>query len=100
MLFRLRIPHRGGVGIPISGAPPTGGLGSGAQIAMVIAQGGDIFPPVAARRSDHLAEALGACKVQLTPEDRVAIEQAVPSAPRPPSATLPPGWPRLDSERR
>jgi diketogulonate reductase-like aldo/keto reductase len=35
-------------------------------------------PLVGARRRDQLAEALGALDLQLSPEDRARIEQAVP----------------------
>ena len=47
-------------------------------IAWVMAKGKDIVPLVGARRRDRLAEALGALKVQLSPDDLAAIERAVP----------------------
>jgi diketogulonate reductase-like aldo/keto reductase len=52
-----------------------------------------------ARRRDHLAEALAALDLRLTPEDVARIEQAVPpgavAGDRYPAATM--GW--LDSEK-
>ena len=47
-------------------------------IAWVLAQGTDIVPLVGARRRDRLSEALGALTLSLTPDDRAAIERAVP----------------------
>ncbi len=47
-------------------------------IAWVAAQGQDVIPVIGARRRDRLTEALGAYDVTLTPEDRAAIEKAVP----------------------
>jgi aryl-alcohol dehydrogenase-like predicted oxidoreductase len=47
-------------------------------IAWVAAQGDDIVPLIGARRRDRLAEALGALDVTLSPEDRAALEKAVP----------------------
>lgn len=47
-------------------------------IAWVLAQGEDIVPVIGARRPDRLEESLQALDVQLTPEDLVRIESAVP----------------------
>lgn len=49
-----------------------------AAIAWVASQGEDIVPLVGARRRDRLAEALGATKVTLSPEDLARIEKAIP----------------------
>jgi aryl-alcohol dehydrogenase-like predicted oxidoreductase len=48
-------------------------------IAWVAAQGSDIVPLIGARRSDRLAEALGALDVTLTDADLAAIERAIPN---------------------
>ncbi len=47
-------------------------------IAWVMAQGDDIVPLIGARRTDRLAEALGALDVTLTADDLAAIERAAP----------------------
>ncbi|WP_304217776.1 aldo/keto reductase [Phenylobacterium aquaticum] len=47
-------------------------------IAWVLAQGGDIFPVIGARRTDRLAEALGAMDLVLSAADLTAIEAAAP----------------------
>jgi aryl-alcohol dehydrogenase-like predicted oxidoreductase len=71
-----------------------------AAIAWVAAKGADIVPLVGARRRDRLAEALGALKTPLTPEQVEALEAAVPkdavSGNRYPDAQMA----MLDSERR
>ena len=68
-------------------------------VAWVAAQGSDIVPLIGARRRDRLTEALGAADVSLTPDERAAIEQAVPkgaaSGDRYPAAAMA----DLDSER-
>jgi aryl-alcohol dehydrogenase-like predicted oxidoreductase len=48
-------------------------------IAWVAAQGSDIVPLVSARRRDRLAEALGALKVDLSPNDLAALARALPA---------------------
>ncbi|MFE0460347.1 aldo/keto reductase [Kitasatospora sp. NPDC058965] len=48
-------------------------------IAWVAARGEDVVPLVGARRRERLAEALGALRVRLTPEDLAAVESAVPA---------------------
>jgi aryl-alcohol dehydrogenase-like predicted oxidoreductase len=48
-------------------------------IAWVLSRGEDIVPLVGARRRDRLEEALGALELELSGEDLVAIEQAVPA---------------------
>jgi aryl-alcohol dehydrogenase-like predicted oxidoreductase len=72
-----------------------------AQVAIgwVLSRGQDIVPLVGARRRDRLAEALGALKQNLSPDDLAQIERAVPPGavagdryPAPLMATL-------DSER-
>ncbi|WP_304179248.1 aldo/keto reductase [Phenylobacterium aquaticum] len=47
-------------------------------IAWVLAQGGDIFPVIGARRPDRLDEALGALDLVLSAADLTAIEAAAP----------------------
>ena len=48
-------------------------------IAWVLHQGDDIVPLIGARRRDRLAEALGALKLRLKPEDLAAIGEAAPA---------------------
>ena len=48
-------------------------------IAWVAAQGSDIVPLVGARRRDRLTEALGALKVDLSPNDLAALARALPA---------------------
>ncbi|HEY3784377.1 MAG TPA: aldo/keto reductase [Steroidobacteraceae bacterium] len=58
-----------------------GGIGASvAQVAIgwVAAQGPDIVPLIGARRRDRLSEALGALKVQLSPQELRALTDAVP----------------------
>jgi aryl-alcohol dehydrogenase-like predicted oxidoreductase len=68
-------------------------------IAWVLSRGSDIVPLIGARRRDRLAEALGALDLDLTSEDLVAIERAVPigaaAGERYPTAQMA----HLDSER-
>jgi aryl-alcohol dehydrogenase-like predicted oxidoreductase len=68
-------------------------------IAWVAAQGSDIVPLVGARRRDRLAEALGALKVDLSPDDLAALARALPAGAaageRYPAALLAP----MDSEK-
>ena len=71
-----------------------------AAIAWVAARGQDIVPLVGARRKDRLAEALGALKAPLTPEQAAILEAAVPR-----DAAVGARYPEaqmavLDSERR
>jgi pyridoxine 4-dehydrogenase len=47
-------------------------------IAWVLARGQDVVPLVGARRRNRLQEALGALELELTDDDRAAIERAVP----------------------
>lgn len=47
-------------------------------IAWVLAQGNDVIPLVGARRRDRLREALVATSINLSPEDRARIDQAMP----------------------
>lgn len=69
-------------------------------IAWVAAQGEDIIPLVGARRRDRLAEALGALKVTLTPEDMAAIEKAVPKGAASGTRYAEAQMAHLDSESR
>ena len=68
-------------------------------IAWVAAQGADIVPLVGARRRDRLDEALGACALTLSAEDRAALAAALPpgaaAGARYPAAQLA----HMDSER-
>jgi aryl-alcohol dehydrogenase-like predicted oxidoreductase len=50
-----------------------------AAIAWVAAQGPDIVPLIGARRRDRLAEALGALKISLTPDQLRRLSDAIPS---------------------
>jgi aryl-alcohol dehydrogenase-like predicted oxidoreductase len=68
-------------------------------IAWVAAQGADIIPLIGARRRDRLEEALGAASVTLSPEDHVAIEQAVPKNAARGARYAPAQMASLDSER-
>jgi aryl-alcohol dehydrogenase-like predicted oxidoreductase len=71
-----------------------------AAIAWALAKGDDIVPLVGARRRDRLAEALGALKAPLTPDEVMALEAAAPreaaAGARYPEAQMA----MLDSERR
>ncbi|HEY1858582.1 aldo/keto reductase [Acidocella sp.] len=68
-------------------------------IAWVAAQGADIIPLIGARRLDRLEEALGATSVTLSPQDFVAIEQAVPKNAARGARYAPAQMASLDSER-
>ncbi len=68
-------------------------------IAWVAAQGPDILPLVGARRRDRLAEALGATRVQLSQDDREAIERAVPKGAAAGTRYAEQQMAHLDSER-
>jgi aryl-alcohol dehydrogenase-like predicted oxidoreductase len=45
----------------------------------VLGRGQDVVPLVGARTPERLEEALGALEVQLSPEDVVALERAIPA---------------------
>jgi len=47
-------------------------------IAWVLSRGDDVVPLVGARRRAQLTEALGAVELDLTPDDLIAIEDAIP----------------------
>jgi aryl-alcohol dehydrogenase-like predicted oxidoreductase len=47
-------------------------------IAWALSRGDDVVPLVGARRRDRLTEALGALDLQLTADDLVRIEEAIP----------------------
>jgi pyridoxine 4-dehydrogenase len=68
-------------------------------IAWVLARGKDIVPVVGARKPSHLTEVLAACSLNLTADDIVAVEAAIPKnavrGSRYPDAFLA----HLDSER-
>jgi aryl-alcohol dehydrogenase-like predicted oxidoreductase len=70
-----------------------------AAIAWVLSRGEDIVPLVGARRRDRLDEALGALELDLTDEDLVRIERAVPADRAAGDRYDPPGMATLDSER-
>jgi len=55
-----------------------GGTVAQVAIARVAAQGPDIVPLVGARRRDRLAEALGVVAMRLSPEQLLALTEAVP----------------------
>lgn len=48
-------------------------------IAWALSRGQDVVPLIGARRIERLSEALGALRLQLTPEDLAQIEKAVPA---------------------
>ena len=48
-------------------------------IAWVPSRGDEIVPPVGARRRKRLTEALGALELELSVDDLVRIEQAIPA---------------------
>jgi aryl-alcohol dehydrogenase-like predicted oxidoreductase len=48
-------------------------------IAWALARGDDVVPLIGARRRERLAEALGALRLRLSPEDLARIERAVPA---------------------
>jgi aryl-alcohol dehydrogenase-like predicted oxidoreductase len=72
-----------------------------AQIAFawVSSRGSDIVPLVGARRRDQLEEALGALKLELTPEDLERIEHAIPPDAAAGDRYGAPQMADLDSER-
>jgi aryl-alcohol dehydrogenase-like predicted oxidoreductase len=70
-----------------------------AAIAWVLSRGEDIVPLVGARRRDRLDEALGALDLDLSDEDLVTIERAVPADRAAGDRYDPPGMATLDSER-
>ena len=71
-----------------------------AAIAWVLAQGPDIVPLVGARRRDRLAEALGALRSSLSPEQLAALEAAAPKDAVAGARYPEPMMAFLDSERR
>ena len=48
-------------------------------IAWVLSRGEDVVPLVGARRRERLSEALGALELELSADDRAAIERAIPA---------------------
>jgi aryl-alcohol dehydrogenase-like predicted oxidoreductase len=72
-----------------------------AQVAFawVLARGDDIVPLIGARRRDQLSEALGALKLELSPEDLERIEQAIPPGAAAGDRYGAPQMADLDSER-
>jgi aryl-alcohol dehydrogenase-like predicted oxidoreductase len=68
-------------------------------IAWTLANGEDVTPLIGARRREHLDEAMGALRLQLSPEDLQAIERAIPPGSARGERYQPAqmGW--LDSER-
>jgi aryl-alcohol dehydrogenase-like predicted oxidoreductase len=69
-------------------------------IAWVLTRGQDIVPLVGARRRDRLEEALGALDVELTTNDLVTIEQAIPAGAASGDRYAPQMMAELDSESR
>jgi aryl-alcohol dehydrogenase-like predicted oxidoreductase len=68
-------------------------------IAWALARGEDIVPLVGARRRDRLAEALGALDLDLSQDDVLAIERAVPAGAAAGDRYNAAGMAVLDSER-
>lgn len=68
-------------------------------IAWVMSQGSDIVPLIGARRRDQLVEALGALDVDLTPQDLVRLQQAIPRDAAAGQRYAPQQMAHLDSER-
>jgi aryl-alcohol dehydrogenase-like predicted oxidoreductase len=68
-------------------------------IAWVLSRGDDIVPLVGARRRDRLHEALGALALELTAEDRLRIEEAIPAGAAAGERYAPQAMEQLDSER-
>ncbi len=68
-------------------------------IAWVLSRGADIVPLVGARRSDRLAESLGALALRLTDADLAAIEAAMPPEAVAGERYAPAQMTMLDSER-
>jgi aryl-alcohol dehydrogenase-like predicted oxidoreductase len=69
-------------------------------IAWVLSRGSEIVPLVGARRPERLAEALGALKINLSSQDLVKIENAVPFGAAAGDRYPAPLMATLDSERR
>jgi aryl-alcohol dehydrogenase-like predicted oxidoreductase len=68
-------------------------------IAWVLSRGDDIVPLVGARRRDRLHEALGALALELTADDLLRIEEAVPAGAAAGERYAPQAMEQLDSER-
>lgn len=68
-------------------------------IAWVLSRGDDIVPLIGARRRDRLDEALGALKVEPSPEELRQIESAVPAEAVAGPRYNEQGMRMLDSER-
>ena len=68
-------------------------------IAWVLSRGDDIVPLVGARRRDRLHEALGALALELTAEDLLRIEEAIPAGAAAGERYAPQAMEQLDSER-
>ncbi|GHO94880.1 aldo/keto reductase [Reticulibacter mediterranei] len=68
-------------------------------IAWVLSHSQDIIPLVGARRRERLTEALGATALQLSADDLVQIERAVPAGAAAGSRYATPLMTELDSER-
>ncbi len=69
-------------------------------IAWVAAQGEDIIPLIGTKRRSRLAEALAALDLELRPDERAAIEAAVPAGQVAGDRYSTPQMRNLDSERR
>jgi aryl-alcohol dehydrogenase-like predicted oxidoreductase len=68
-------------------------------IAWVLSRGADVVPLVGARRREHLAESLGALRLELTPADLARIDAAAPADAVAGPRYAPEQMAMLDSER-
>jgi aryl-alcohol dehydrogenase-like predicted oxidoreductase len=69
-------------------------------LAWVVSRGADIVPLIGTKRSDRLAEALGALELTLSPAELEAIEAAVPASAVAGTRYDPAQMVALDSENR
>jgi len=68
-------------------------------IAWALSRGDDVVPLVGARSRERLAEALGALDLELTPDERAQIEEAIPADAAAGERYQPQQMAILDSER-
>jgi aryl-alcohol dehydrogenase-like predicted oxidoreductase len=68
-------------------------------LAWVLSRGADIVPLIGTKRSDRLAEALGALELTLSPDQLAAIESAVPASAVAGTRYDPAQMAALDSEK-
>jgi aryl-alcohol dehydrogenase-like predicted oxidoreductase len=69
-------------------------------LAWVFSRGADIVPLIGTKRSDRLAEALGALELPLSPDELAAIESAVPASAVAGTRYDPAQMAALDSEKQ